>query len=145
MNPFEALAEKQIVSPRKSQMKAVETRRSRALAKKQAEGDILHKLWKKWHAERCRDLLKVEGAAELIAFVERMTLNDAEALIDLVEHSPLRHADADARFLALGIVDRSIIYLREKAGLMPISDSIPWLDEPPTVFEVVKSLLNGEV
>jgi hypothetical protein len=136
-SPWEVLAERQIVAPRKARMRAAETRRQ----KKLKERDTLFRAWKKWHEERREQFLQHDGAAELVALIERMTLDDGDALIDLVEHSPLRHADQETRSLALSLINNGIIYLRESNGLVPFDDPLP--DEEPSAFFVVKEMLTG--
>jgi hypothetical protein len=44
--------------------------------------------------------------------------------------------------LLLGLIDTRIIYLRINEGLSPIDDSIPFSDEPPTAFEIIREILQ---
>jgi len=135
-NPWLDLAEKQIASPVKARSRAAEKR----LKKKLEEDKILFRLWKKWQAERREQLMQHEGADELIAFVETMTLEDADALIELIEHSPLRHGNREVRSLTLSLISNAIVYLRERSGLEPFDDPLP--DEEPTAFFIVREMLN---
>jgi len=145
MNVWEQLAEKQISSPRKARMRAVETRAQRKREKELQDRGILFKMWLKWHEERKAMLLAGAwgGAArELADLLERMTLDDAPALLAHVKAGPWREADRDTRFLTLAMIDHRIIYIREQAGLVPMDDSLPWIGEEPTVFEQIKELLT---
>src|SRR6185295_4266787 len=117
-NVWLELAERQIAAPVKARMRAVEKRRQ----KKLEDNKILYRMWKKWHDKRRDQLMEHDGANELVAFVEKMTLGDADALIELVEHSPLRQGDREVRSLTLGLISNAIIYLRENAGLEPFDD-----------------------
>ena len=70
------------------------------------------------------------------------TLGAAAALIALVKRGPWRTADADTRFEVLALIDAAIVTLRERAGLPPIDDTLPWTDEPLTVFQVIREMLR---
>lgn len=137
-DPWEKLAEKQIVSPRKARLRAAEKRQQKALV----ERDLLFKMWQDWHAERRKDLLNgshADAAFELINFLERMTLYDGAALLALIEAGPWRNADDDTKFLVLSLIDGDIAYLREREGLPPFDDD---LGDDPTVFQIIRELLT---
>lgn len=136
-NPFEALADRQIVSPRKARMRAAEKRRQ----KKLIERDILFDLWKKWHDKKRRELMSGphgEAAAALIDFVEQMTEDQAADLIALAR--VWVDADADMRRQVLQIVDHAIIHLRERAGFAPFDDAFPGEDD--TAFLIIRKMLS---
>jgi hypothetical protein len=71
-----------------------------------------------------------------------MTPDSESALIALVKRGPWRTADADARFQVLALIDAAIVTLRERAGLPPIDDALPWTDEPLTAFQVIREMLR---
>lgn len=147
-NPYAQLAERQIVGPRKSQMRAVETRarnKKTKLEAKQEEQGILFEQWQKWKEDRRKELMDGPHGAEVTAlnhFLDRMTLHDAQELIERIEQGPWHDADKDTRFQVLDMVSLTIIYLREKNGLSPMDDSMPFSDEEPTVFEVIREILK---
>jgi hypothetical protein len=145
MNKWSELGEKQMVGPRKSIMRAAKTRAERKLEKEKQDRDILFGQWKEWHLKRKQELLEgsFSGAAqELGLFLEGMTIKDASALIELVSRGPWGTADDDTRFLVLGMISHAIIYLREREGLSPFDDPIPWSDDEPDVFMILKELLR---
>jgi hypothetical protein len=135
---WDDIASEQIVSPRKARMRAAEKRKQKALQ----ERNHLFREWQKWHKERKDELLGGpwgEPARELADYLERMTPEDASALVSMVEHGPWREADADTRFLVLALIDHSVIYLRENNGLEPFDDP---LDDEPSAFLIIKELLR---
>jgi hypothetical protein len=144
-NPFADLADEQMVSPVKARRRAVETRRQRQEDKRQSDAQILAQQWRDWHAKRLEELQTGrwrEPALTVAKFLERMTLEDGAALEQLVEHGPWRDTDADTRFLILGMISARIVFLREREGWLPFDDSMPFSDEEPTVFEIIKELLR---
>ncbi len=52
----------------------------------------------------------------------------------------LRNAAPETRGLALEIISRRIVRIREGAGLAPIDDALPW--EPDDVFQICKRILT---
>jgi hypothetical protein len=138
-DPFEDLGAIQISNPVQARRRAAEKRRQKQLQ----ERDLLYRQWKKWHEERTAELLAGPfgaAASEVSGFVEGMKLEDGLDLIALIERGPWRQADADTKFLLLGMIDRAIMYLRENAGLEPIDDALP--GEPLTVGLMIKKLLE---
>ena len=142
MNPFEALAEAQIPAPVKARAAAVERRRARAA---QAERDlrdeqILLKSYRAWKRAKRDALLSGPHRREvrgLIRFIESMTLSSAPALIALIERAAwIRTMTADERHDLFGIVARGITRCREKAGLPPFDDEIPWMQEPKAASRI---------
>jgi len=75
-------------------------------------------------------------------FLESMTIEDGGRLIDLVLRGPWRRADADTRYLLLGLIDTRIVFLRETEGWAPFDDSIPFGGEP-TAFEIIRAELQA--
>jgi hypothetical protein len=117
----------------------------RALKKALAERDHLFREWQKWHKERKQQLLggeHKEAAQELADFLEQMTNEDAPALLTLVENGPWRDSDRDVKFLVMELINHSIIYLREKAGLAPFDDPLPFGNEETNVFLSIRELLR---
>ena len=129
------------VRQQRKQSRAQERARKKALD----ERDILFRLWKKWHEERKTQLLEgehKEAAQELADFLERMTLEDAPALLTLVENGPWRNSGRDVKFLVLELIDHGITYLRESTGLNPFDDPLPFSNEELNVFLSIRELLR---
>jgi len=142
---WDDIANEQIVSPRKARMRAAITRAERKRQKALTERNQLFREWQKWHKERKQQLLagpQREAAQELADFLEQMTIEDAPALLTLVENGPWRDSERDVKFLVMELISHSIIYLRESAGLSPFDDPLPFSDEDPSVFLVIRELLR---
>jgi hypothetical protein len=136
MDPFERIAERRFAGARKV---VSATAKEKALV----ERDELFRLWKKQQQKRRDELLKGAYGAEatrLADLLERMTIHDTTALLELVEQGPWRNVDADTRYQVLGMIDRAIIYVRECEGLAPFDDALP--GEEPTVFEIIRERLT---
>lgn len=141
-DPWERLADEQIVNPVKSRMKAAQTRAERKRQKALQERDILFRQWTKWHREHKQELLtgRFSGpATALCEFLESMTIEDGAALIDLVSRGPWRSTDKDTKFTVLSLIDHAICYLRKREGLYPIDDPLP--GEEDSVFLCIKAVL----
>jgi hypothetical protein len=142
-DPWERLAKEAISNPVKSRMKAAATREQRRQEKAKADGEYLYREWRKWHEERKAELLAgphSQDALQLLNFLEQMTLDDAERLIEVVEASPLRTADADTRTRILSLISHGIVYVREANGLDPFDDPLP--NDEPNAFLRIKTLLT---
>jgi hypothetical protein len=147
IDPFAQVALDQISNPVRSRMRAAQTRAECALAKKQSDEEILHQQWQDWHDTQLKKLMTGrhrKAAQTLSAFLERMDVEDGEELISLVSSWSWPNVDSDTKFVVLGLISRRIIYLREAHGLAPFDDSIPFSDEPPTVFEIIRGLVGDD-
>jgi hypothetical protein len=60
----------------------------------------------------------------------------------LIERGPWRDADAETKYLLLGLINRRIMYLRQAEGWSPFDDSIPHFDEAATAFEIIREILQ---
>ena len=148
MNPFLKLAEKQQPPASvKARQRAAEKRRTtsaqKAADKASAEREDLFRLWKKWRRERLETLLAGPhgtAAAELVAFLKAMKLEDGARLVELVRVAGWDHADADTKFEVLSLINVAITALRERAELPPINDALP--GEKPTAFQIIRELFR---
>jgi hypothetical protein len=143
MNAFLEFAEKQTPASVKARQRAAEKRRTTAAEKALAERDDLFHLWKRWRHERLETLLAGphgDVARELIAFLQRMTLDDGAQLVELVCAADWAHADADTKFEVLSLIDATITALRERAKLPPIDD--PLADAAPSAFLIIRELFR---
>lgn len=147
MNIWKELGERQMVAPHKAKLRAAKTRAERKLEKERLEREQLFGQWTKWHKDRKAELLAgpySEAANELALFLERMTITDAPALIELAKRGPWQQADADTQFLVLELITHSILYLREREGLEPFDDPIPFSDDEPDAFMIIREMLRHE-
>ena len=144
-DPFDDFADENMSRGRKAQLARAETREEKRRAKQLTDRDLLFEMWQRWHLMRKTELLKGEWAvpaAELIDFLERMTIDDADALIELLDRQPWRNADADTRYLVQAIIGHAIVFLRECEGLAPFDDPLPFSDEPPNATLIIREMLK---
>jgi hypothetical protein len=137
---FLDLAESQIAKPRKARLRAAE-RRAAAVE----ERAKLLRTWRAWRRDRVEGLMSgPHGAAarELREFLGRMKIGDGPALVAAIEAGSWRDANADTRFEVLAMIDRAIARLREKSGLPPFDDALPFGDEPATAFQIIREHLR---
>ena len=143
MNAFLDYAAKQTPAAVKARQRAAEKRRATAAEKALAERDSLLCLWKLWRKERLEALLSGPyGAAArgLVAFLQTMTLNDGDRLVEFVRAADWARADADTRFEVLSLINVTITALRERAKLPPIADALH--DEAPTTFLIIREMFR---
>jgi hypothetical protein len=144
MNAFLEFAEKQTPASVKARQRATEKRRAtKAEEKALAERDDLFRLWKRWRHERLETLLAGphgDAARELVAFLQAMTLADGARLVEFIRAAGWEHTDADTKFEVLSLINATIIALRERAELPPISDALP--DEKPTAFLILREIFR---
>lgn len=143
MSAWEQYVSNATPAPVKRKEERAETRRQKALEKKEQEQKTLHKLWSKWRNERLQALCEgphgVE-ALELVTFLDRLTFEDGDELLRRAE--TWKDADAEARFQVLSLIDGTICAMREKIGLPFADDAMPFSDEPLNVFLVVREMLR---
>ena len=143
MNAFLKFAEQQTPAAVKARQRATEKRRAKATEKALAERDDLFRLWKQWRRERLETLLAGphgEAAGALVAFLQTMTLDDGERLVEFVRAADWARADADTRFEVLSLINATIVALRERAGLPAFDDALP--DQEPTTFLLIRELFR---
>lgn len=144
-DPFAEMAEEQISNPVKARMRAAKTREERRQAKAQSDQEILHDLWKRWHDIRLARLKSGPfggSVTAVAAFLETMTIEDGGELVTLIRYGSWDKADNLTRYLLLGLIDQRIMYLRKAEGLAPFDDSLPYSDEEPTAFEIIREMLT---
>lgn len=144
---FEQLAEAQTPAPVKRKMEWAEKRaaKAREAEKELKEQDTLSRLYRAWKQAKRDALLSGPHGREvrgIVSFLDSMTLSSAPALIGLVERArfvqlmtPAERADL------LNIVNIGIARCREKAGLPPFDDELPWC-EPPKASAQLKVMLE---
>lgn len=145
VNVFVKFAEQQKPAAVKARERTTEKRRATAAEKALQERDDLFKLWRIWRRERIETLLNGpygEAARDLITFLETMSLEDQPRLVQFIRNSVWRRADPDTRFQVLSLINIVITTLRERAGLPPIDDALPFSDETSGSFLVIRGWLR---
>lgn len=146
-NFFDQIAETQTVAPVRRKLERAEKRQAAA---KQAEQDqrdaeMLGRAFRAWKAAQRDALLSGPHGKEvrgIVSFLKTMQLSSAPALIRTIERSAWIHTmTVDERFRLLGIIGAGIAACREKNGLEPFDDEIPFA-EPPKAFTQIKTLMG---
>ena len=143
-DPFAELAEQHATAHYRSRLRAAKTRAQRKMEKRLSERDQLYRDWIKWHKQRKAELLAGDWRApaqELAEFLEGMTIEDAPALIALTKRGPWRDADKNTKFLVLEMISHSITHLREREGMEPFDDPLPW-DNETNGFLIIREMLR---
>jgi hypothetical protein len=106
-----------------------------------------YRMWLRWHEEQWREALKGPHGAELedlYATLQVLHPGNGQMLIDYVVNRGWHTRDREFKNLVLHQIDMRIVALREALKLEPFDDSLPWMDEEETVFEIIrKHLLFG--
>lgn len=101
--------------------------------------------WKLWRRERMEALFADPGygaaAKALVAFFK--TTKSTDDLVSYIEAGPWRGADANVRHEILSLIDAMIVRRRDRMGLPPFDDSLPFSSKPPNVFLKLREMLAG--
>jgi len=144
---FDAIADAQTPAPVKRKLDAAEKRaKARAQAERELKDEqVLSKLYQRWKKQKRDALLVGEHGREvrgIVTFLDKMTLSSAPALIKAVERSTwMAKMSIDDRHTLLAIISTGIVRCREKNGLPPFDDEIPWM-EPPKAYSQIKTLMG---
>jgi hypothetical protein len=146
-NPFEDLADHGMTAPVKAKIRAAEKRAAMKPTAQEQESIDKRRLLRthsRWRRRQIKEHLArpywVEFR-ELAAFLRKMTINDADRLVDFVKRATwLKSGPYAARFCALMLVGDTIARLRIRNGLPPFDDSLP--GEEPTAFEKIRDELD---
>jgi len=163
-NPFEALANEQMAIATKRKL---EQSRARAEKKQahivQSEKDapmILgpqeqkladqskqarhYRAWKKAEFDAmAKHPLHYSNWNEYTARVLDLTPDNTNEFVGYIAKQRwLLEAEISIRRLALSFLANRLIRMRLEQGLAPLDDSLPFSDEPPTLFETVRTLLR---
>lgn len=159
MNPFEKLANAQMVAATKAKHRAAERRAVKIvksekdapmklspMEQEQADQSTQMRVSRALKRAQLQALLDGKTGLEwrqLIKELKDMTIDNASSLPDYIaDQRWLLDGDRDARRTALSIIDDRIISLRRENGLSPINDSLP--GEDPTIFEIIRKQLRTE-
>jgi hypothetical protein len=125
-------------------LKKAERYRQREL-KRHLEQSLLLELWRKEHKKKIDELLSGSysaAARELMQLLNNLTPRDGVKLLATVKRGPWREADADTRYLVLNLIDQATSHARERQGLPPFDDALPFSDDRLTVFQLIKDHLE---
>jgi hypothetical protein len=143
VNAFLDFAERQIPASVKARRRAAEKRATTREEKALAERDAQLRHWQREHrAELDAVLAGPHGGAlaRLATFLDVMTMESANTLVEHIRADGWHSADADTRLLVLRLIDTAIMQLRERNGMPPFDD--PLFDQPPSVFLVLREMLK---
>jgi hypothetical protein len=144
MNPFLELAERQLPSPVKARLRAVETRRSK---REQQHDEEQRKLSAYYKAHRRQELdaaLADDDGTKLqalITLLDTLTLETIPQLVAFVRASGWHTAAVTTLFIARRLAGESIMKLREKNGLEPFDDPLP--GDPATPEQDLRNTFAG--
>ena len=157
-NPFEQLAQRQMVAATRKKHEAAEKRAAKKIVlsdtdapmklsemeQKQADQARQMRMWRAWHRQQMEAITNGPHGAdwrELVRKVKSATFEDHGIILRAVRAADWLHeADIGTRVVAVSMVANAIVRLRELNGLAPFDDSLP--GEDPTVFEIVRDELK---
>lgn len=155
MNPFEAVAERQVAAPLKRQAARMEAKTALRNSDAPMVGTLQEReqarqsaqfRWYKVYLRQKRDELLAgpfgEQATSLSAFLKQMSIEEAPSLLHLVEQANWNVAPRKVRQEVLSWCATAISDLRIVNGLAPFDDSL--MGEPPTGFEQLRALLQPD-
>ena len=161
-NPFEALAAEQMVEATKRKLEASRKRAEKRLVV-QSEDDApmkpgameqqlidqsrqmrVYRAYKRAEFDAMKHHpLYFSKWNEFTRRVHELTPDNTDAFVGYVAKQRwLLDAELDIRRLALAFIANRLIRLRLEQGLAPMDDAMPFSDEPPTLFETVRTLLR---
>ena len=157
-NPFEALANAQMVQATKAKHEAAEKRAAKKVVQserdapmklsereqEQADQSKQFRMWKAFHRAESEAVLHGthgDGYRELLRSVRLAGIDESDAILRAVRSAKWLHgADLKTRQIVLSAIASAIVRLRELNGYAPFDDSLP--GEDPTVFEIIRNELK---
>lgn len=158
MNPFEALASAQMVAATKAKHRAAEKREARVkvvrsdadapmklseMEQAQADQSTQMRAYRAWHRAEAKVIEDRHGDdwRALVRVLRALSIDNGDELIAHVRAAAWLHgADLHTRRVVLRTIANAIIKARLENGYAPMSDSL--MDEPPTVFEIIRNELR---
>jgi hypothetical protein len=143
-NPFLDLAERQMPSPVKAQLRAVEARRNKHEQQCDDEQRKLSAYYRAQREQELKDALAGDNGAKLQALIERLdalTLETIPELAAFVRANGWHSAAAMTLFMARRLASESIVKLREQNGLVPFDDPLP--GEPAMPEQELRNAFAG--
>lgn len=145
-NPFEAYGETRSRRPMRAKVvksDADAPMKPTEMEKKQRAQTAQLRLYREYWREQIAVTRNGPAGSDFIAlekFLRKMTIDDGEALIDLVQRSRIPKVDWSTKRVALHIIADAIEHVRAVNGYPPFDDSLP--GEPPKVFERIREMLT---
>ena len=157
-NPFEQLAQQQMVAATRKKHEAAEKRAAKKVVlsdadapmklseteQKQADQERQVRMWKAWHRQQVEQVANGphgDDWRELVRAVKSATFEDHGVILHSVRSADWLHeADLNTRRVAVSMIANAIVRLRELNGYPPFDDSLP--GEDPTVFEIIRDELK---
>ena len=159
-NPFEDLAQEQMVRATKRKHERAEKafgatlNKYKTLAdapmvptaqeKKQHENSKQFRIWRRYKRAEYRKQLEGPHGEQwraLARALRKLSIDNSELLITHIREAGwLDHLDRNERYVALSIVADAIAKLRVRNGYAPFDDSLP--GEEPTAFEIIREMLR---
>lgn len=146
-NFFDQIAAQQIPAPVRRKMDRAEKRdqAKQEAEREQKDQDTLAKFYRQWRRDQREALIAGPFGRDirgLLQFLDTMTLSSAPALLGLVERARwIQRMPTSDRADLLSLIADRIARCREKAGLPPFDDEIPWC-EPAKAFTTIKTQLG---
>ena len=157
-NPFERLANAQMVAATKAKHRSAEKRAAAKVVKSERDAPMklsemeqiqadqstqlrAYRAWKRAEVEALLNGPHGEDWKQLAKLLRSLSIESASELVDHIKASQwLRDADMQTRRTALSVISSVIIRLRIANGYPPIDDSL--LGEEPTAFEIIRNELK---
>ena len=101
--------------------------------------------WRAWHAEQLELALEGDSGVivlRIIEIVHGLTPSKMPTLVRLIDEVDWRLVNADVRFVILHELNAAIAELCEREGRPPFDDALPFSDEKPTPFQIVRDMLS---
>lgn len=156
MNPFEAMAERQMTGAAKAKdrvkQKWADKREAKEAAKhmkpsplmqKQMDAAALMKDYRKWRNSIKQGMIETHGSdfAELMRMLRNLSWRNSENVIEYIKRAAwLQRADETTRFETLRFVDASFCRSRVREGLPEFDDGM-W-DGPPSYCMRLRTILR---
>ena len=102
--------------------------------------------WNRFHGEQLQLALDGDSGTvvkNIMILVRGLTPQRMPELLRLMRSVDWRIVDADVRFTLLHEINGAIIELREQEGRTRFDDALPFSDERPSLFLIVRDMLSG--
>jgi hypothetical protein len=136
MNAFEAYAERTKQAHERRAERLAARRQSRAEVKRHIEKEQLRRQYRAALTKELEELLGGRHGAffrELVDVLDQLTLANGRALLPFLSRHDWASLPTQLRFRALQLVDQACIRARERGGLPPFDDPLPWDGARPFV------------
>jgi hypothetical protein len=154
-NPFEQLAQQQMVQAFKRKHKRREAKLYQRDSdapmvpgeqdKKQRDQQRMYRSYRRHKRAEIRALLEGQYRIPFLRLsrvLRRMTIEDGAALVEHVEQAQwMVEADRLTRYIVLAAISDKIVKLRIQNGYAPFDDSLP--GELPTAYEIIRAKLSA--